>query len=401
MHRVERIRLAIRHGVRVHRSTNSLRTSTTIPFSIHRIRLAAFRVPDHCIAFKWRQRVRLHWMAPSIRQLKMANRVIHTIHRITLIQPTTKRFNWTQGNAAPRGKCRESYSLRVSNYTFLFNFFFGRNCGSYDALTSPQQPTIPSWHGQKSHKCNKQNSQQQLYQCSSECSDHSLKSHSLSQHSHSSQERSKNSSNSSGGGPNCKEGCKRSLTKSHQHNHQKKHSDHDIANGNTQNIYENDDEASERDQMIATNTSVTSYPTASETDRHSDCCSSVGDADGDTCCSCSESSCVYAEAVDPMPVPSTHMAKAIAQNWNGEDKRREAREKKGLQDFHHIGYTLRRVRDATSQNVISILCKWNVYIFWHRNECFLSTRVVFMDSQNMDASAPLKRQTFTSKRKLN
>lgn len=181
-------------------------------------------------------------------------------------------------------------------------------------MTSPQQPTIPSWHGQKSHKCNKQNSQQQLYQCSSECSDHSLKSHSLSQHSHSSQERSKNSSNSSGGGSNCKEGCKRSLTKSHLHNHQKKHSDHDIANGNTQNIYENDDEASERDQMIATNTSLTSYPTASETDRHSDCCSSVGDADGDTCCSCSESSCVYAEAVDPMPVPSTHMSKAIAQN---------------------------------------------------------------------------------------
>lgn len=154
-----------------------------------------------------------------------------------------------------------------------------------------------------------------MYQCSSECSDHSLKSHSLSQHSHSSQERSKNS-NSSGsgsGGQHCKESCKRSLTKSHQHNHQKKHSDHDIANGNTQNIYENDDEASENDQMIATNTSL-NYPTVSETDRHSDCCSSVDDADGDTCCSCSESSCVYAEAGDPMPAPPAHMAKAIAQN---------------------------------------------------------------------------------------
>lgn len=227
-----------------------------------------------------------------------------------------------------------------------------RNCGSYDALTSPQQPAIASWHSQKAHKCNKQNSQQQLYQCSSECSDHSLKSHSLSQHSHSSQERSKNST-SSGGSQKCKEGCKRSLNKSHQHNHQKKHSDHDIVNGNTQNIYENDDEASECDQMIATNTSL-SYPAVSETDRHSDCCSSVGDADGDTCCSCSESSCVYAEATEPMPAPTAHTAKVIAQNWEKAPTERERADerrewKKRLRDFHQIRLQCARV---TSQNVI-------------------------------------------------
>lgn len=62
---------------------------------------------------------------------------------------------------------------------------------------------------------------------------------------------------------------------------------------------------------MITNNSV-SYPAVSETDRHSDCCSSVGDADGDTCCSCSESSCLYAEAGEPLqPV---QMTKVVAQN---------------------------------------------------------------------------------------
>lgn len=49
---------------------------------------------------------------------------------------------------------------------------------------------------------------------------------------------------------------------------------------------------------MITNNSL-SYPAVSDTDRHSDCCSSMGDAEGDTCCSCSESSCLYAEAGEP------------------------------------------------------------------------------------------------------
>lgn len=173
-----------------------------------------------------------------------------------------------------------------------------RPCGSFDALTSPQQPILPNpanWSHPKAsthnHKCSKQNSQHQLYQCNSECSDHSLKSHS--QNSQSSQERSKNSNGSS-----CKEGCQRSQNK-HQQNHTKSNNHcngSDVTNGN-HNIYENDDEASERDHMI-TNNSL-SYPAVSETDRHSDCCSSMGDGDADTCCSCSESSCLYAEASEP------------------------------------------------------------------------------------------------------
>lgn len=74
------------------------------------------------------------------------------------------------------------------------------------------------------------------------------------------------------------------------------------ANGNdSDNIYENDEEVSERDQMI--NGANIGYPTVSEADRHSDCCSSMGDGEGDTCCSCSESSCLYAEAVEPARQP--------------------------------------------------------------------------------------------------
>lgn len=148
------------------------------------------------------------------------------------------------------------------------------------------------------HKCGKNNSQQQLYQCSSECSDHSLKSHSLSQHSHSSsQDRSRKS--------NCSGSCNSKDSRNHSHsskNNAKRHQNdncngNDIANGNF-NIYEHDDEgASERDHIIPCNS--LSYPAVSEIDRHSDCCSSMGDADGDTCCSCSESSCLYAEATDP------------------------------------------------------------------------------------------------------
>lgn len=192
-----------------------------------------------------------------------------------------------------------------------------RMCSSYDALTSPQQPLLPNpanWAnnsqpktngggGGGAHKCNKQNSQQQLYQCSSECSDHSLKSHS--QHSHSSQERSSKNSN-------CKESChqqqqqqqqqRSAQTNKQHHTHNGKTTNHcttngnDILNGND-NIYENDDETTEHDRMITST---------------SDCCSSAGEVDGDSsCCSCS----LYAEAGEPPQSASNNqLAKVAAQN---------------------------------------------------------------------------------------
>lgn len=61
------------------------------------------------------------------------------------------------------------------------------------------------------------------------------------------------------------------------------------------NIYENDSNLDERQCMLNGSMNCDSL------DRHSDCCSSSkDDHDGaDTCCSCSESSCLYAEAGDP------------------------------------------------------------------------------------------------------
>lgn len=202
----------------------------------------------------------------------------------------------------------------------------GRMCNSYDALTSPQQPLLPNpanWNGPvktngyHSHKCAKQSSQQQLYQCTSECSDHSLKSHS--QHSHSSQERTSQPTN-------CKDNChhRSASHKPHTHNGKATNTTHcgtatttptstttttttngnDILNGND-NIYENDDETTEHDRMITST---------------SDCCSSVDEVDGDSCCSCS----LYAEATDPpqtvatipqsQSTSSNQMAKIAMQN---------------------------------------------------------------------------------------
>lgn len=199
-----------------------------------------------------------------------------------------------------------------------------RMCNSYDALTSPQQPLLPNpanWNGgpaktngYHSHKCAKQSSQQQLYQCTSECSDHSLKSHS--QHSQSSQERAGKTTG------NCKDNCHH-RSAAHNGKHQPHNgkgsttSNHcgtsttssttngnDILNGND-NIYENDDETTEHDRMITST---------------SDCCSSVDEVDGDSCCSCS----LYAEATDPPQVVATiaqsqstasnQMAKVAMQN---------------------------------------------------------------------------------------
>lgn len=65
------------------------------------------------------------------------------------------------------------------------------------------------------------------------------------------------------------------------------------------NIYENDSNLDERQCMLL-NGSMNCD--SLERDRHSDCCSSSKDDHddgGDTCCSCSESSCLYAEAGDP------------------------------------------------------------------------------------------------------
>lgn len=128
-----------------------------------------------------------------------------------------------------------------------------RMCNSCDALTSPQQPILPNpanWgnqsksNGSHPNACSKQNSQQQLYQCSSEYSDHSIKSHS--QHSHSSQDRSSGKENT-----NCHHRSIPNRKCTHNNCNGKTINCHlssngtDILNGNGDNIYENDDETAD------------------------------------------------------------------------------------------------------------------------------------------------------------
>lgn len=188
----------------------------------------------------------------------------------------------------------------------------GRMCNSCDALISPQQPLLPNqtdWPNQTktngtahTHTCNKQNSQQQLYQCSSEYSDHSLKSHS--QHSHSSQDRSTKSGT--------KECCRQRSMPNRQCaqsncNGKTVNGGHfttiatangaNELNGNADNIYENDDETTEHDRMITS---------------ASDCCSSVGELDGDSCCSCT----LYAEAGDPSTQTTTVVSSQQSSSQN-------------------------------------------------------------------------------------
>lgn len=94
---------------------------------------------------------------------------------------------------------------------------------------------------------------------------------------------------------------------SHKHNH----TSHRCSTTNMKNeanvngnIYENDDEVSECERMINNN----GYQGAAEVDRHSECCSSAEDGDNDTCCSCSESSCLYTEAIEPVHQTETKVA---------------------------------------------------------------------------------------------
>lgn len=142
-----------------------------------------------------------------------------------------------------------------------------RPCGSYDALTSPQNPLPnPEWY---------QPHPNQIYTCTSDCSDHSLKRHqqpplppipaihpALQQQIAQQQCQQQNSA-----------------------------------------IYENDE--TEQDHMI------NGYNCGgSEQDRQSECCSSR-EGEGDACCSCSESSCLYAEAGEP-----THSVQVVRMEQN-------------------------------------------------------------------------------------
>ncbi|XP_055387445.1 roundabout homolog 2 [Condylostylus longicornis] len=268
----------------------------------------------------------------------------------------------------------------------------GRSCNSCDALSSPQQPLPPpsstEWYQPLHQSASHQN---QIYACSSECSDHSSIRNGHHQHHHNSTgginghshihgnnsinnshiQQSHNNSNTGHGHQH--PGILRQNSNSHStaidnngqppssHHHQQQQQQHQqqqqqqqsqdnninktgnpsyninnrLINGNSGSLngYQ---EIDEHEHMLkscgceintngvvvggkgssANITDDVNESTNNRNDQHrinncSDCYNSSRDGDGDTC-SCSESSCLYAEAIDPMPTALA--AKAMQNN---------------------------------------------------------------------------------------
>lgn len=192
------------------------------------------------------------------------------------------------------------YSIFHLNFTFVL-FSFYRACTSCDALASPLQPLPPageSWYQplHTSHMPPNNSSAHQIYQCSSECSDHSRTSHSNAQH-------------------NQQPPSYQHVHNAHSHHHSHSHGNHGPGGNNSGNdtmrsesSQENGKTAGHRchktnrfpeiienDQKSIATSSCT-YEVLGEPRNCSECCSSS--REGDTC-SCSEGSCLYAEAGEP------------------------------------------------------------------------------------------------------
>ncbi|XP_065367067.1 roundabout homolog 2 isoform X1 [Calliphora vicina] len=184
----------------------------------------------------------------------------------------------------------------------------GRTCNSCDALASPLQPLPPPGEGwyqplHTAHMPPTNSSAHQIYQCSSECSDHSRTSHSNSaqqhnqppthhQHSHNPHAHHHSHSHVGGGNDTMRSESSQENGKSSSHRcHNKTNRFPEII---------------ENDQKSLAASSCT-YEVLGEPRNCSECCSSS--REGDTC-SCSEGSCLYAEAGEPGMPP--HMSAAAA-----------------------------------------------------------------------------------------
>lgn len=172
-----------------------------------------------------------------------------------------------------------------------------RACNSCDALASPMQPPplpppVEGWYQPVGHPHGNQMqptaSSHQIYQCSSECSDNSRASHSHSKRHHQQQLHSDSSTEHSS--------SKRSAHRRQQ--------GQQLAQHQQQLQQQNSCAESENENMLP------GYERQQQPQRNytSDCgCNSS--REGDTC-SCSEGSCLYAEAGDPMgPAPRLMTAK--------------------------------------------------------------------------------------------
>lgn len=182
-----------------------------------------------------------------------------------------------------------------------------RTCVSYDPLVSPHQLLPhPDWMQLNAGVCLPA---KKLYACSSECSDHSLKSHSLhSQHSiasaggccATSSTTSTSAALKPGGGHKGK--CDHHQHQLHAHRHPHHH-----------NIYENDEQddsleccPSERDTMLSNEasratSSAADHDSTAGGDKPTAAVSLARTTEADACFSYSES--IYAEADDPKLMP--------------------------------------------------------------------------------------------------
>ncbi|KAM7342001.1 roundabout guidance receptor 1 isoform 2-T7 [Cochliomyia hominivorax] len=184
----------------------------------------------------------------------------------------------------------------------------GRTCNSCDALASPLQPLPPPGEGwyQPLHTAHMppppNSSAHQIYQCSSECSDHSRTSHSNTaaphnqptthhQHSHNLHAHHHSHSHMAGSGND--------TMRSESSQENGKSSNHRCHNKTNR-----FPEIMENDQKSLAASSCT-YEVLGDGRNCSECCSSS--REGDTC-SCSEGSCLYAEAGEPGMPP--HMSAA-------------------------------------------------------------------------------------------
>ncbi|XP_067632868.1 protein sax-3 isoform X2 [Eurosta solidaginis] len=208
----------------------------------------------------------------------------------------------------------------------------GRACNSCDALASPLQPLPPPGDGWyqplQTHLPSNTGGANPIYQCSSECSDHSRHSHSHThthshghshQHRHTHQHHTHASAHAGNGNDTMR--SESSQEGGSKGNYRMQKHGGGCGGGSSNGGYADINESAEHEHMLQTNvggggtsgngntstlggSSSCGYEVLGDHRNCSDCCSS---REGDTC-SCSEGSCLYAEAGEPgLPTGNAHL----------------------------------------------------------------------------------------------
>lgn len=230
-----------------------------------------------------------------------------------------------------------NYTTKLTKYTeitFRFYAFIYSACNSCDALASPLQPLPPPGDGWyqplQTHMPPNAGGANPIYQCSSECSDHSRHSHTHTHahnhpHNHLHQQQHhgahmhahQHHAHATAAAAHAGNGNDTLRSESSQEGGKGNYRcQKQVGGGSSNGGYADINESTEREHMLKGvvgggngNTSTLGgssscgYEVLGDHRNCSDCCSSS--REGDTC-SCSEGSCLYAEAGEPaMPLPSS------------------------------------------------------------------------------------------------